>query len=70
MAALVGTPASTEQFKKATEVALGSVSLRASKFRATHEYRAEMIRTYLPVILDRAAKRAATGHAVPEGVAL
>jgi carbon-monoxide dehydrogenase medium subunit len=69
MATLVGAPASTEQFKKAAEVALDSVTLRASKFRATHEYRTEMIRTYLPVILDRAAKRAATGHAVPEGVA-
>jgi len=68
MVVLVGGPASTEQFNKAAEVALGSVKLRASKYRATHEYRAEMIRTYLPVILTRAAERAATGHAVPEGV--
>jgi carbon-monoxide dehydrogenase medium subunit len=68
MASLLGGPAATEQFEKAAEVALASVKLRASKYRATHEYRAEMIRTYLPVILTRAAERAATGHAVPEGV--
>jgi len=34
------------------------VTLRASKYRATREYRATMIRTYLPVILARAAERA------------
>ena len=68
MAALVGGPASTEQFRKAAEIVLGKVTLRTSKYRATQEYRAAMIRTYLPDILARAAERAAAGHAVPEGV--
>ena len=58
MDALVGAPASEKQFLKATEVALSSVSLRASKYRASHEYREEMLRTFLPVILQRAAQRA------------
>ena len=69
MTALVGGPASTEQFKQAAEIVLGSVALRASKYRATQEYRAAMIRTHLPVILARAAERAAAGPAVPEGAA-
>lgn len=69
MAALIGGPASTEQFKQAAEIVLGSVTLRASKYRATQEYRAAMIRTHLPVILSRAAQRAAAGPAAPEGAA-
>jgi CO/xanthine dehydrogenase FAD-binding subunit len=57
-AALVGGTTSTEQYEKAAEVALDSVTLRSSKYRATSEYRATMIRTYLPIILARAAERA------------
>lgn len=56
--ALVGGPASKEQFEKATQVALDNISLRTSKYRATEEYRATMIRTYLPIILATAARRA------------
>ena len=55
---LVGKPATQEQFEKAAEAALDNVSLRASKYRATREYREKMIRTWLPVILAKAAKRA------------
>ncbi len=55
---LVGGTTSTEQYEKAVEVALDSVTLRSSKYRATSEYRATMIRTYLPIILARAAERA------------
>jgi carbon-monoxide dehydrogenase medium subunit len=55
---LVGGPTSTEQYEKAAEVALDNVTLRASKYRATREYRAAMIRTYLPIILAKAAERA------------
>jgi carbon-monoxide dehydrogenase medium subunit len=58
MDALLGGPASEQQFQKAADVALDSVSLRASKYRASHEYREQMLRTYLPVILQRAAQRA------------
>jgi CO/xanthine dehydrogenase FAD-binding subunit len=59
-AALVGGTCSTQQYEKAAEVALDNVTLRASKYRATREYRATMIRTYLPIILARAAERAGT----------
>jgi carbon-monoxide dehydrogenase medium subunit len=58
MEVLVGGPASAAQFTKAAEVALSSVSLRASKYRASHAYREAMVRTYLPDILQRAARRA------------
>jgi len=57
-AVLVGGATSTEQYEKAVEVALDNVTLRASKYRATREYRETMIRTYLPIILARAAERA------------
>jgi len=55
---LVGGTTSTEQYEKAAAVALDNVTLRASKYRATREYRATMIRTYLPIILAKAAERA------------
>jgi len=58
MQVLAGGIASAEQFKKATEVALASVTLRSSKYRASAEYREQMVRTYLPAILSRAAERA------------
>ena len=57
-AVLVGGTTSTEQYEKAADVALDNVTLRASKYRATREYRATMIRTYLPIILAKAAERA------------
>ncbi len=68
MEVLTGGQAGAEQFDKAAEAVLASVPLRTSKYRATREYRAEMIRTHLPLILARAAERAGSGHAVPEGV--
>ncbi len=58
MQVLAGGAASAEQFNKAADAALASVSLRSSKYRASHEYREQMIRTYLPVILARAVQRA------------
>jgi len=70
MDTLIGEPASPEQFDRAAEAVLAFVQLRTSKYRATREYRAEMIRTHLPLILARAAGRARSGHAVPEGVNL
>jgi len=59
-AVLVGDLATTEQYEKAAEAVLENVTLRASKYRATEEYRATMIRTYLPIILSKAAERAGT----------
>jgi carbon-monoxide dehydrogenase medium subunit len=58
MDVLLGSPASAEQFDKAADAALASVSLRSSKYRASQEYRTQMVRTFLPVILARAVKRA------------
>ena len=55
---LVGAPAGSELFRKAADVALDKVQLRASKYRATREYREAMIRTFLPEVLARATERA------------
>ena len=52
------SPPPQEQFEKAANVALENISLRTSKYRATAEYRETMIRTYLPIILATAARRA------------
>ena len=68
MGALVGKPATQEQFANAAEAALNNMSLRSSKYRASREYREEMVRTHLPRIMARAAERAVTGHAEPRGV--
>lgn len=57
-AALVGAPAELEQYERAADIALEHVQLRASKYRATREYRELMIRTYLPLILAKAVERA------------
>lgn len=55
---LIGGPASQAQFDLAVAEALARVTLRTSKYRATQEYRETMIRTYLPIILAKAAERA------------
>jgi len=60
---LNGKPAVEQQFRQAVEAVLASVSLRTSKHRATREYRTEMIRTHLPMVLERAARRARNGRA-------
>ena len=70
MEVLLGGPALAEQFDKAAEAILAAVPLRTSKYRATREYREEMIRIHLPLILARAAERARSGQAIPEGVGL
>ncbi len=58
MGVLIGGAASAEQFDKAAEAALASVTLRSSKYRASEEYRKQMVRTYLPAILARAVEQA------------
>ena len=70
MELLRGGEAVAQQFDKAAETVLASVPLRTSKHRATREYREEMIRTHLPLILARAAERARSGQVVPRGVGL
>ena len=61
MEVLVGGPATSSQYSKAAEIALQNVELRASKYRATREYREQMVRTFLPAILERAVERARRG---------
>lgn len=68
MAVLEGRQADLPQFNAAAEAVLASVPLRTSKHRATREYREEMIRIHLPLVLSRAADRARRGHTVPQGV--
>jgi carbon-monoxide dehydrogenase medium subunit len=68
MDVLNGEQAEPKVFAQAAEAILACVQLRTSKYRATREYRAEMIRTHLPLILARAAERAQGGNAVPIGV--
>jgi CO/xanthine dehydrogenase FAD-binding subunit len=67
MDSLGGGLAIPKQFEKAAESILGSVPLRNSKHRATREYREQMIRTHLPLILARAATRARNSHQMPRG---
>lgn len=62
---LVSGPATKERFEEATEVALGKLTLRDSKYRASREYREEMIRTHLPRVLARAMQRAVDGNGEP-----
>ncbi|MEE4217787.1 MAG: FAD binding domain-containing protein [Xanthomonadales bacterium] len=59
---LVSGPATSERFEEATEVALGKLTLRDSKYRASREYREEMVRTHLPRVLARATQRAVDGN--------
>lgn len=66
MELLTGATAGERQFAAAAEAVLASVPLRTSKHRATREYRAEMIRTHLPIILARAAGRARSAQAITE----
>jgi carbon-monoxide dehydrogenase medium subunit len=60
MAMLRGQTATTVSFERAAREVLKSVPLRSSRYRATKEYRAEMILTHLPLILALAAERART----------
>ena len=68
MESLRGASPSMEVFTQATEAALQLISLRSSPYRASREYREEMIRTHLPRVLARSVERAVRGHAAPEGV--
>jgi len=67
MDVLSGEPVSDELFHQASETALEELSLRSSKYRASSEYRAEMVRSHLPRVLALAAGRARDAIAVPSG---
>jgi len=55
---LQGKAATRQCFDDAAALVLESIPLRSSKYRATQQYRAEMILTHLPLVLAQAAERA------------
>lgn len=69
-AALRGQPVGEATVDAAVHAARASLSPRTSKFRATADYRQEMIDVLLRRVLPLAVERARTGEAVAEGVGL
>jgi CO/xanthine dehydrogenase FAD-binding subunit len=67
-AALRGQPTSGDTLDRACRVAHESLRPRTSKYRATADYRQEMVEVLLRRVLPLAVQRARTGQAVPEGV--
>jgi CO/xanthine dehydrogenase FAD-binding subunit len=64
---LTGAPAGAKQFEAAAEAVLAAATLRTSRYRATREYRAAMIRSHLPLVLASAAERARSGRPLAAG---
>jgi carbon-monoxide dehydrogenase medium subunit len=69
-AAIIGQPANADTFEHLIEIAHQAIHPRTSKYRATAEYRREMIAVLLRRTLTKAVERARTGTAIPEGVGL
>jgi CO/xanthine dehydrogenase FAD-binding subunit len=69
-AALRGQPVSGETLDRAVRAAHESLHPRTSKYRATVDYRQEMVEVLLRRVLPLAVQRARTGQAVPEGVGM
>jgi carbon-monoxide dehydrogenase medium subunit len=69
-AALNGRAFDDKVLDEAVATARRDLHPRISKYRATVEYRVEMIEVLLRRALPLAFKRAQTGEAVPEGVGL
>lgn len=63
---LIGKPADAATIDAAAKLARARLHPRTSKYRATAEYRAEMIELLARRALTLAAKRAQTGEVVPE----
>lgn len=68
--ALRGQPATDDTLAQAVAAASESLHPRTSKYRATAEYRREMVDVLLRRVLPLAVQRARTGDAVPEGVGM
>jgi CO/xanthine dehydrogenase FAD-binding subunit len=68
--ALRGRPFDDDALDEAVAVARRDFKPRTSKYRATSEYRVEMIEVLLRRALPLAVRRARIGEAVPEGVGL
>ena len=65
-----GQPATMASIDAAAALAQAKLHPRTSKYRATDEYRHEMIAVLLRRTLPLAVERAQTGEAVPQGVGL
>lgn len=66
--ALAGQPINEQTLEHAIQVAWDTLKPRTSKYRATADYRREMIAVLLRRTLPLAAQRAQSGQAIPEGV--
>lgn len=66
--AIQGKPINEDTVNEMAELAQNTLQPRTSKYRATADYRNEMIDVLLQRTLPLAAKRAQTGQSVPEGV--
>ncbi len=66
--ALVGRPANESTITEIAAMAQEQLHPRTSKYRATAEYRAEMIDVLLRRALTLAVHRAQTGEVIPEGI--
>ncbi len=69
-AALRGQPYSDSLLDEVVRVAQRDLKPRTSKYRATSEYRVEMVEVLLRRALPLAICRARTGEAIPEGVGM
>ncbi len=69
-AVLQDQPATDETIAQAIDVAYQTLTPRTSKYRATADYRREMIAVLLRRALTLAVQRAQTGQVIPEGVGL
>lgn len=69
-AALNGQPLTQDTIEKAISVAHEILEPRTSKYRATADYRVEMIAVLLRRTLTLAVQRAKSGQATPEGVGI
>jgi carbon-monoxide dehydrogenase medium subunit len=69
-AVLRGQPTTDETLSRAIEAAHETLNPRTSKYRATADYRQEMIEVLLRRVIPLAVERARTGQAIPEGVGI
>lgn len=69
-AQLIGQPTDEMTIERVAQWAQENLHPRTSKYRATADYRREMISVLLRRTLSLAVGRARTGRAVPEGVGL
>jgi CO/xanthine dehydrogenase FAD-binding subunit len=67
---LRGNPANQHVLEDAVDAARDTLSPRTSKYRATADYRQEMIDVLVRRVLPLAVNRARTGEAIPEGVGI